>query len=73
MGHRKPELEYISLRQLELRKEVGSTKSTKYAYKCLKELADKSLKSGPFSITFGKSSPYVAPSGDIHDFLSYAP
>lgn len=73
MGPRKPEVEYISLRKLQLQKQKGVEESTKEAYSCLERLANGALKSGPFSITFGKESPHIAPSGDISDFLSYAP
>lgn len=73
MGPRKPEVEYISLQRLRIQKETGSTETTRNAYVCLEKLANEALKSGPFSITFGKTSPHIAPSGDIRDFLSYAP
>lgn len=73
MGPRKPEIEYISLKKLTLQKEKGPTDTTKEAYTCLQKLANSALKSGPFSITFEKSFPHVAPSGQLNDFLSYAP
>ncbi|KAI9485983.1 MAG: putative alginate lyase [Benjaminiella poitrasii] len=73
MGPRKPEVEYISLRKLQLQKQRGPNDTTKEAYHCLERLANNALKSGPFSITFGKQPPHVAPSGNVHDFLSYAP
>jgi hypothetical protein len=38
-----------------------------------KKLADVALTKGPYSITKDKKVPHVAASGDIHDFLSYAP
>jgi hypothetical protein len=73
MGPRKPEVEYISLKKLAIQKGKGPTESTKNAYVCLEKLAKAALKSGPFSITFEKSIPHIAPSGDVCDFLSYAP
>ncbi|KAI7906446.1 uncharacterized protein BX663DRAFT_428205 [Cokeromyces recurvatus] len=73
MGPRKPEIEYISLKKLQLQKQKGPDDTTKEAYSCLKRLANNALKSGPFSVTFGKKEPHIAPSGDIRDFLSYAP
>jgi hypothetical protein len=73
MGPRRPEIEYISLKKLALQKEKGQTESTKNAYKCLQRLANEALKSGPFSITFEKTVPHIAPTGDVKDFLSYAP
>ncbi|KAG2209780.1 hypothetical protein INT47_001928 [Mucor saturninus] len=73
MGPRKPELEYISFRNLRSQRQAGQTELTKDAYKALEKLADGALKSGPFSITFEKKFPHIAPSGDVSDFLSYAP
>lgn len=73
MGPRKPEVEYISLRNLRLQKQAGQTESTKHAYNSLEKLANAALESGPFSITFEKAFPHIAPSGDVSDFLSYAP
>lgn len=73
MGPRKPEVEYISFRNLLSQKQAGQTESTKLAYKSLEKLANGALKSGPFSVTFEKEFPHIAPSGDVGDFLSYAP
>lgn len=73
MGPRKPEVEYVSLRKLHLQKQRGVDPSTKEAYACLEKLANEAIKSGPFSITFGKTLPHIAPTGDVRDFLSYAP
>lgn len=73
MGPRRPEVEYISKGNLESRKQRGADDTAKEAYKCLQKLANNALKCGPFSITFEKTSPHVAPTGDIRDFLSYAP
>ncbi|KAL7314796.1 hypothetical protein PS15m_006320 [Mucor circinelloides] len=73
MGPRKPEVEYISLRKLQLQKQTGPTERTKEAYKCLERLANNALNNGPFSITFDKKQPHMAPTGDARDFLSYAP
>lgn len=73
MGPRKPEVEYISLRKLRLQKQRGVDAHTKEAYTALEKLANEALKGGPFSITFGKTLPHIAPSGDVRDFLSYAP
>lgn len=73
MGPRKPEVEYISLQRLRIQKEIGPTETTRHAYSCLEKLANEALKSGPFSVTFGKTVEYTAPSGDVRDFLSFAP
>ncbi|GAN10456.1 conserved hypothetical protein [Mucor ambiguus] len=73
MGPRKPEVEYISLRKLQLQKQTGPTERTKEAYKCLERLANSALTNGPFSVTFDKKQPHMAPTGDARDFLSYAP
>lgn len=73
MGPRKPEVEYIPLSKLQVQKQAGPTERTKEAYKCLEKLANNALKSGPFSITFEKKEPHIAPTGDARDFLSYAP
>jgi hypothetical protein len=73
MGPRRPEVEYISKRKLQCHKQGEPDDCTKEAYKCLEKLANNALKSGPFSITFEKTLPHVAPTGDVRDFLSYAP
>ncbi|KAI8380785.1 putative alginate lyase [Blakeslea trispora] len=73
MGPRRPEVEYISLQKLCYQKQCGMNQTTQTAYRCLERLANTALDSGPFSITFGKSAPHLAPSGDCRDFLSYAP
>lgn len=73
MGPRKPEVEYISLRKVRLQKQRGVDAYTKEAYTALEKLANEALKGGPFSITSGKTLPHIAPSGDLRDFLSYAP
>lgn len=74
MGPRKPEIEYISLNKLTSRKQANAEDDKlKNAYGCLQRLANNALKSGPFSITFNKAEPHIAPTGDPRDFLSYAP
>ncbi|KAI8368884.1 putative alginate lyase [Choanephora cucurbitarum] len=73
MGPRRPEVEYISLQRLKHQKQAGVNERTKEAYNCLERLANVAARSGPFSITFHKSAPHIAPSGDPRDFLSYAP
>lgn len=76
MGPRKPEIEYINL---ELVGECnsaaipGADLALTEALKNAKKLADGALTKGPYSITKDKKDPHVAASGDIHDFLSYAP
>ncbi|KAI8881750.1 putative alginate lyase [Backusella circina FSU 941] len=73
MGPRKPEVEYIYLKKLEQQKQRGPDEYTKPVYEGLKRLGNSSLKNGPFSVTFEKQAPHIAPSGDPRDFLSYAP
>ncbi|KAI8647892.1 putative alginate lyase [Parasitella parasitica] len=73
MGPRKPEVEYISLSKLQAQKRAEPTEKTREAYKCLEKLANNALKSGPYSITFDKKQAHTAPTGDMRDFLSYAP
>ncbi|RCI07261.1 hypothetical protein CU098_013741 [Rhizopus stolonifer] len=73
MGPRRPEVEYISLRKLTWQKQRGPDQATQEGYKCLQKLANAALKNGPFSITFDKAAPHLAPSSDCRDFLSYAP
>jgi hypothetical protein len=73
MGPRKPEVEYISLQKLEQQKQRGPDENTNTVYEGLKKLGNSSLKNGPFSVTFEKQVPHIAPSGDPRDFLSYAP
>ncbi|KAI9273716.1 alginate lyase-domain-containing protein [Sporodiniella umbellata] len=71
MGPKKPELEYITLPSDE--NSTSCTMNDNEALGCLLKLSNESLKSGPFSITFGKATPHIAPTGNVKDFLSYAP
>ncbi|ORZ15261.1 alginate lyase-domain-containing protein [Absidia repens] len=71
---RKPEIEYINLAEVaKLSVSSSNDADTDNAIKNVKKLADGALKKGPYTITEGKSLPHIAASGDIHDFLSYAP
>ncbi|KAG1140851.1 hypothetical protein G6F37_008676 [Rhizopus arrhizus] len=69
MGPRKPEVEFISLPS----RDKLLDNPPKEAYDSLAQLANNALKSGPFSITFDKRPPHIACTGDVRDFLSYAP
>ncbi|KAI9299814.1 alginate lyase-domain-containing protein [Cunninghamella echinulata] len=73
MGPRKPEVEFINLSKLEENINSPPTPSLKTAIEELKKLANGALKKGPYSVTFDKKEPHIAASGDVHDFLSYAP
>ncbi|CAO3615037.1 unnamed protein product [Cunninghamella blakesleeana] len=73
MGPRRPELEYINFSVVAKWKDGTQTPELKTALCELKKLADQALKKGPYSVTFNKQAPHIAASGDIHDFLSYAP
>lgn len=73
MGPKKPEIEYIHLPALHALKQRQRQNCQPQAYESLQKLAQGALKKGPFSITFEKSEPHIAASGDKRDFLSYAP
>ncbi|KAJ8656836.1 hypothetical protein O0I10_007433 [Lichtheimia ornata] len=73
MAPKKPEIEYIHLPALHALKQRQQQKCQPQAYDSLQKLAQGALKKGPFSITFEKSEPHIAASGDKRDFLSYAP
>lgn len=73
MPPRKPEIEFINLSVVAKCNDNPQTPELKTALSELKKLADQALKKGPYSVTFDKKAPHIAASGDIHDFLSYAP
>ncbi|KAI8097684.1 putative alginate lyase [Halteromyces radiatus] len=77
MGPRKPEIEYIHLDLVAKCRDSEANDldfaALKVAMDALKKLADSALKKGPYSIVKDKKPPYIAASGDVHDFLSYAP
>ncbi|RCH88326.1 hypothetical protein CU097_007398 [Rhizopus azygosporus] len=70
---RKPEIEYISLPTHRKGEGRNAPVHLKKPFEYLQKLANNALKVGPFSIVTDKQVPHVAPSGDVHDFLSYAP
>ncbi|CAO3674272.1 hypothetical protein CU097_003519 [Rhizopus azygosporus] len=70
---RKPEIEYISLSTCRKGEGRNAPVHLKKSFEFLQKLANNALKAGPFSIVTDKQFPHVAPSGDVHDFLSYAP
>lgn len=70
---RKPEIEYILLPTCRKGEGRNAPAHLKKSFECLQRLANNALKAGPFSIVTDKQFPHVAPSGDVHDFLSYAP
>ncbi|KAG1456823.1 hypothetical protein G6F56_006745 [Rhizopus delemar] len=72
MGPRRPDMEYISLPNNK-GETLENSNGSNEALACLLQLADSALKNGPYSITFDKKNPHIAPTGDVRDFLSYAP
>ncbi|KAI8334214.1 alginate lyase-domain-containing protein [Chlamydoabsidia padenii] len=79
MGPRKPEIEYINLKLVAqcnpkvTLDHVNDDQTMVEALNNVKKLANGALKKGPYSITKNKKPPHIAASGDIHDFISYAP
>lgn len=65
-------MEYISLPNNK-GETLENSNGSNEALACLLQLADSALKNGPYSITFDKKNPHIAPTGDVRDFLSYAP